>query len=118
MSKAFMSKPCAHCPFRHDVKPFLTTERAEELAFHATNPYNTFPCHKTTEAMEDEEGDSEMIATQSSKECAGFLTLMSNEAGRTMFDDEGFEPSYDVCYNEPYEMIDAYAEANEQRGKP
>ena len=28
----FVKKPCQHCPFRRDVKPFLTPERAEEIA--------------------------------------------------------------------------------------
>jgi plasmid rolling circle replication initiator protein Rep len=109
MSEEFMKKPCAQCPFRRDVKPYLTNARAEELAYHATNRFNTFPCHKTTEYDDDSE-DGEMLVTQDSKECAGFLTLMMSEVGETMF--EGFEPSYEVCYNESYEMIDAYEEAN------
>jgi hypothetical protein len=105
----FMKKPCKDCPYRRDVKPFLTPERGEELAYHATNPYNSFPCHKTTEASEDDEG-SEMMVTEESKECAGFLTLMANEAGRTPYDHDGFEPSYDLCYDGAYEMVEAYEE--------
>jgi hypothetical protein len=109
MSEDFMKKPCAQCPYRRDVKPFLTNARAEELAYHATNPYNSFPCHKTTEA--DEDGDSgEMFVTEDSKECAGFLTLMASETGKIP---KGFEPDYEGCYNESYEMVAAYEEANE-----
>jgi hypothetical protein len=50
-----MKKPCQHCPFRRDVKPFLRPGRGKELAYHAQNPYNSFTCHKTLE--HDEEGD-------------------------------------------------------------
>jgi hypothetical protein len=113
MSEEFMKKPCAHCPFRHDVKPFLTNERAEELAYHATNPYNSFPCHKTTEESEDDEGYGEMLVTERSKECAGFLTLMECETGKVMY--EGFKPDYENCYTDVYEMIDAYQEENGRR---
>ena len=73
--KEFMEKPCQHCPYRNDVKPFLTPERGEELANIVHNPYNTFHCHKTLEY--DDEGDGETFAGASSKICAGFLTLIS-----------------------------------------
>lgn len=113
MSEDFMKKPCAHCPYRRDIDPFLTTERGEELAYHAQNPYNSFPCHKTTKPSDDD--SSEMMVTESSKECAGFLTLMANECGITHYDDDGFVPSFDICYTESSEMAAAYEEFNEQR---
>jgi hypothetical protein len=115
MSEEFMKKPCAHCPFRNDVKPYLTTERAEELAYAAQNPYSSFPCHKTTEYEEDDNGEGEMVATENSKQCAGFLTLRSCENGETDYDDQGFVPSFEVCYSDSYEMIDAYEQANEKQ---
>jgi hypothetical protein len=100
----FMKTPCAHCPYRNDVKPFLTPERGEELAYHAQNPYNTFPCHKTTEYDEDSDcGD--MYAGEKSKECAGFMTLQVQEG---MNIPKGFEPAYDIVYGDTYEMVDAY----------
>ena len=112
MSDSFIKKPCQHCPFRNDVKPFLHPERAEELAYGAQNKYNTFPCHKTTE--HDDEGDS--IATESNKECAGFLTLRAAEIGEENVYEckEGFKPSYDMVYSDAYEMSDAYEEAAHQ----
>ena len=103
MGDYFMKQPCKHCPFRRDVKPFLTPARGEELAYHAQNPYNTFPCHKTTEYDEDSD-DGEMMVTAKSKECAGFLTLQINEGADCP---EGFEPSAEV-YADVYEMIDTY----------
>lgn len=102
----FVKKPCIHCPYRKDVKPFLTKERGEELAYAACNPYNTFHCHKTLE-HDDEEGEN--YAGENSKVCAGFLSLQHNENGETYYDDEGFEPS-NLVYNEASEMVDAYME--------
>lgn len=100
-----MKKPCAHCPYRSDVKPYLTPERGEELAYIAQNPYNSFHCHKTT--VEDEYSEeSEMMVAENSKMCAGFLTLMAQCGEDTP---EGFEPSWELCYTDPYEMADAYS---------
>lgn len=97
----YIKKPCTHCPFRADVKPFLHPERAEQLAYSACNPYSEFFCHKTTEFDEISE---DTCVGESSKLCAGFLSLMSNECGRVP---EGFVPS-DNCYESAYEMIEAY----------
>jgi len=108
---SFIKKPCPQCPYRHDIKPFLTAERGEELAFAPQNPFNTFPCHKTTE--EDEEGET--YTGERSKECAGFLTLRANELGEDeVYEcaEEGFKPSYELVYGDSYEMADAYEEAN------
>lgn len=106
----FVKKPCAHCPYRRDVKPFLTPERGEELAYAAENPYNSFPCHKTLES--NDEGETEIAA--SSKMCAGFLTLQHNSNGETFYDDEGFEPS-PLVYDDSWEMAEAYsAEARDE----
>lgn len=103
----FMKQPCKHCPYRTDVKPFLTPERGEELAYHAQNPYNSFTCHKTTVNDEEYGGEGEdMVATEDSKECAGFLTLQHNENGMRLPD--GFEPALNV-YCDVFDMIQAYS---------
>lgn len=101
-----MKKACEHCPYRRDVKPYLHPERGEELAYHAQNPYNSFPCHKTTVADEDDE-EGGMLVTYKSKECAGFVMLQINEG---MNCPEDFKPDWTVSYQDVYEMIDAYAE--------
>lgn len=103
---SFIKVPCKHCPFRNDVRPFLHPTRAEELAYHTQNPYNDFPCHKTTEPDEDSE-EGEMMITEKSKTCAGFLTMMGNENGERYLP-EGFKPSYEICYTDAFEMIQAY----------
>ncbi len=110
---SFVKKPCKHCPFRHDVKPFLTAERGTELAFHVQNPYNSFPCHKTTEFDEDANfGEGDMVVTEQSLECAGFLTLRAVELGEDTCP-EGFIPSYDVVYPDSWDMVDAYEAAED-----
>jgi hypothetical protein len=55
------------------------------------------------------EGD--MVRTKT-KECAGFLTLVANECGEKYMPD-GFEPAYDIVYNEAMDMADAYEEQEE-----
>jgi hypothetical protein len=105
----FIKTPCQHCPFRRDVKPFLHPIRAEELAYSATNRYNTFDCHKTLE--HDDEGDT--FAGSKSKVCAGFLSLQHNELGRTFYDEDGFKPS-DLAYDSCDDMIYAYEDEEER----
>jgi len=100
-----MTKPCKRCPFRHDVKPFLHPLRGEELAYHTQNPYNTFTCHSTIEFDEDDYGEY-ISNPEATKVCAGFMTLQYNENGNTL--PKGWEPSYDLVYEDVYDMIDAY----------
>lgn len=108
MSEYYMKEPCKHCPYRHDVKPFLTPERGEQLAYHAQNPYNTFTCHKTMEPGEEEDDEigCEMVHAAHSKECAGFMSLQINEG---MDCPEDFTPS-DKAYGCVDDMIYAYEE--------
>jgi len=101
-----MKKPCKHCPYRNDVKPFLTPERGEELAYLAQNRYNSFPCHKTTVFDENSE-EGGMMATSDSKTCAGFVTLQCNEG---MSIPKGFEPAFEIVYTDACEMSQAYSE--------
>lgn len=109
----YMKEPCAHCPYRRDVKPFLTPERGEELAYHAQNPHNDFPCHKTTKSIDEvcdeypEYMEGEMVSVETTKACAGFLTLMASECGEEHMP-EGFKPSYELVYSEAYDMAAAY----------
>lgn len=110
MSDYFMKRPCIHCPFRKDVKPFLHPDRGAELANHAQNPYNSFPCHKTTVSVEElgienEHNEGDMVAVETSKECAGFITLQINEGADTP---EGFEPAFDIVYECAEDMANAY----------
>lgn len=104
----FVKKPCAHCPFRRDVKPFLRPDRAEEIAESTWNPYNDFPCHKT---LGESDEDGELEVTAESLTCAGFLAMQISESGRDAPD--GFAIP-DNVYSDPYEMEDAYRDAWEE----
>lgn len=106
----FMKVPCKHCPFRNDIRPYLHPDRAYEIGIAAQNPYNSFPCHKTTE-YDDESDDGEMMVTEDSKECAGFLTLRAQEGGSIP---EGFTPAWEICYTDAFEM---YQVAEEEWNK-
>lgn len=103
---SFVKKPCKHCPFRSDVKPYLHPDRAAEIAYAAENPYSDFTCHNTIEydGEEDEFGRSSGDFSQA-KTCAGFLTLRA-QSGENV--PEGFEPSWDMCYTDRYDMIQSY----------
>jgi hypothetical protein len=98
----FMKQPCKECPFRRDVKPFLHPDRATEIAYATQNRFGSFICHKT---LEDGEDGESLEITEDSMECAGFLTLRA-QCGEDI--PEGFEPSWDLIYTDPYEMTDAY----------
>ena len=109
--ESYMKKPCKHCPFRRDVKPFLHEDRGAELAYLAQNPYNEFHCHKTTESDEESE-EGRMMVVETTKQCAGFLTLMANELGEERMP-EGFKPSYDLVYCDSWDMSGAYEDGAE-----
>ena len=65
--------PCAHCPFRMDVPPFLMHARAQEIAKSLTDPGGTtFPCHETVTR------DVELVDLSKSKACAGSLMIQGN----------------------------------------
>lgn len=80
----YMKKPCKHCPYCYDTRVFLMEERGIELAYHATNPYNSFPCHKTLNV----DDDGETLSAEDSKTCAGFLALQIGENGDRYKPDE------------------------------
>jgi len=112
MENYYCKKPCKNCPFRNDVKPYLTNEFAEELAYSTQNPYNSFSCHKTTEYDEDTE---DMEVTKYSKECAGFITMQIIENWEHITP-EGFKPNYDIVYDGVWDMINAYEEREVNNG--
>lgn len=69
-----LRRPCKHCPFRTDIPPFLTRDRAIEIAMSLTDQDGTFQCHKTID-HDDETGD--YIPTSEHEEhCAGALIIL------------------------------------------
>lgn len=84
--KHTMKTPCEHCPFRTDIEGYLRGDRVREIA-ESLFRGASFPCHETTEAWEDDDGDDDMHETEKSQQCAGaeiFLAKqgMSTQMGR------------------------------------
>jgi hypothetical protein len=105
---SFVKKPCIHCPYRRDVRPFLHLKRGYELARIAQNKYSQFFCHKTL--GHDDVGDGDTIVAPESLLCAGFLTMQVNETGAK--GPAGFEPS-NLAYDSSEEMEAAYEDEAE-----
>lgn len=66
--KYTMTQPCDACPFLKSNAKAFTLRRLQEFANDGE-----FPCHKTAEDVEDEDGFSEFRATEESVVCAGML---------------------------------------------
>lgn len=68
-----MMKPCPQCPFRSDIRPYLTESRVREI--ERALERSEFSCHKTT-SFDD---DGEHTPTPDEAHCAGALILMEKE---------------------------------------
>jgi hypothetical protein len=65
-------RPCAKCPFRSDIEPYLHAERGWELRKAILNDA-TFACHET---MVETEGGEDMTEGPNSQHCAGVLVIL------------------------------------------
>lgn len=63
------ARPCANCPFRRDVWPFLRAARVREIYEAAKQRGEHFVCHKTVDYAVVDGLDLGRLA------CAGFLIL-------------------------------------------
>ena len=84
--KHTMATPCENCPFRTDIDGYLRGDRVREIC-ESLFQGASFPCHKTTEDWEDDDGETDLIETENSQQCAGaeiFLAKqgMSTQMGR------------------------------------
>lgn len=73
-------KPCKDCPFRTDVKPYLTRGRVEDILFALAAEQRTFTCHKTvdyTDGTDEDEGFSvPRYDNPNEQHCAGAMILL------------------------------------------
>lgn len=70
-----LKTPCAQCPFRDDIRPFLTTGRAEEITDSLVRA--EFPCHKTLDYSRDGvHGDAGAEIEGTTQHCAGALIML------------------------------------------
>lgn len=111
-----MKEPCALCPYSRSKTLWLHPERAADFAYNAANRYGDFPCHKTADLREDEDGHGEYVAGRKSLTCNGFLSLQVRENGLRI---DGFEPSADA-FEDHWEMIERHQEHwdDEQERRP
>lgn len=70
-----MTQPCVNCPFRRDVRGYLTRARAHEIAAALLSDAS-FTCHKTIATEEDDEGECFTVETPDSQHCAGALIFL------------------------------------------
>ena len=114
-----MTKPCDNCPFRTDVKPYLRPGRVEEIV-DSLYAQQSFPCHKTTDHVDDDEEGPIAVTTKDSQQCAGAMILLEKMGRSTqmMRIDERFG-GYDrtkldmdaPVYDDGEEMLEAYEDA-------
>lgn len=108
-----LETPCANCPFRSDVKPFIRPERAVELV-----GVPSFPCHKTVDYRNSSSGE----VTEQSQMCAGYMILHENENSPTqmmriaerlgVYDPENLDPDAQV-YASFEDFIEAHRSAEQ-----
>lgn len=98
----WMKEPCGPCPYSRSKTLPLHPERAADFAYNAANRYNEFPCHKTADLVEDDEGSGSYVYGRKSLTCNGFLSLQCLENDIEI---EGFEPHPDA-FGDHWEMIE------------
>jgi hypothetical protein len=74
-----LTKPCATCPFRTDIRPYLRPERVDEM--EADLERGEFYCHKTVnyDSMRDDDEGEPIFETRDragEAHCAGALILL------------------------------------------
>jgi hypothetical protein len=80
--KYTIATPCDNCPFRKDIAGYLRSERVREIC-ESLFRGQSFPCHKTTEVWEDEDGESNFEATDDSQQCAGAEIFLAHQGQST-----------------------------------
>lgn len=74
-------RPCAKCPFRTDVKPYLTRARIRDIRYGVITRQGDFYCHQTTAERDGDDGEGETVVTEKSKRCAG-MTILCEKIGK------------------------------------
>lgn len=118
MKKFNMKTPCKDCPFRSDIKPFITASRAREIIQTTVLGEAHFHCHKTLKYGGS--ADEEHIDDTNGQVCAGSL-IMAERLGKVpqmvriaerlgMYDHTQLDMAAPV-YKTPAAMIEACGKA-------
>lgn len=106
-----LSKPCGHCPFRSDITPYISTERAEEICNAVLKEDKTFRCHET-------------LGRIIGNHCAGALILTTKEdapnqmqqvAERLGLYDRSKLDLESPVYSSHNEMVEAHKRENDEK---
>lgn len=111
--------PCKNCPFRKDVEPFLSKERAQEI-LRQLELGESFSCHETvdySDPIEIDEDGNERNWGGNRRQCAGatWVLLKTQNPNQLMqlgerllgIDWKAVMRNGDVVFDSPQEMIDA-----------
>ena len=72
-----LTRPCAHCPFRSDIPPFLRSARVSEIERGLER--GEFACHATLDDdrwNENGDGEQDYYPNGTEEHCAGALILL------------------------------------------
>lgn len=72
-----LRRPCAHCPFRSDIHPYLGEARAREIGETILFNDATFSCHEHNIWDEDEEGNA--FVSEEKYHCAGAMIFLEKQ---------------------------------------
>lgn len=78
-----LKKPCKQCPFIKGTTMALSPGRMEGIVESLRSDYNVFPCHKTAQHDEDEEGNSITVPHENEQACMGALAYAYQHHGVT-----------------------------------
>lgn len=79
--KFTLKRMCKNCPFLKGTNMELSPGRMEGIVEHLQSDYNVFPCHKTTQHDEDEEGESITVPNDKEQACMGSIAYMQKHHG-------------------------------------
>lgn len=106
----WMKKCCGLCPYSKKDTLFVHPDRAEDFAFSASNPFGNFPCHKTADLVEDDDGFGEYVHGEKSFTCHGFFALQAAENWEEKdYSENGFTPDVNA-FCDPWEMIEHHTQ--------
>jgi hypothetical protein len=81
-ARKFLTRPCSLCPFRNDIRPYLTPARVAEIKRSVINGQQDFLCHSTVDYdREDEDDDEPRAQREGEKRCAG-MTILCEKLSR------------------------------------
>lgn len=76
-----LKTPCRNCPFRTDDEAIRFADQIRALEIYLTAQRHGFPCHKSAEVADDEDGTGgyQFRPDGTTQHCVGALIMMANE---------------------------------------